>query len=120
MSENKVVEKKATKFLSCLRASNAEIADKRGSRWNRMSVSESEQILAKKQATVDRLQEAIDNHTDISTSNDLQTANRIGEFKAQEFTTRLHELEYDLAIAEDELKIAKRTHEKWFGNDDLS
>ena len=106
----------SNRFLNNLNASNSDIAGKRGNRWNRMSISESSQYLAKKQAIVDRLQEAIDNHTDISTSNDLQTANRIGEFKAQEFVAKLHEYERELTFAEDELKIAKRTHEKWFGN----
>jgi len=103
------------KFLSNLKASNEEIAGRRGGRWSRMATSASEQIVAKKQANVDKLQEAIDNHTDISTSNDLQTANRIGEFKGEEFATQLHDLEQDLAIAEDMLRIATRTHEKWFG-----
>lgn len=103
------------KFLNSLQASNQEIAGKRGSRWSRMATSASEQIVAKKQAEVDKLQESIDNHTDISTSNDLQTANRIGEFKGEEFAETLHYLERDLAFAEDMLKIAERTHEKWFG-----
>lgn len=114
MSETKKASKDTlTVFGQILTRNNSEISKQRATRWAHRLVKSSELVVNRKEVARDNILEELENMLDISTSNDLQTANRKGDFQADVYAEKIHDLEYKLAIANEELDVAKETHAKY-------
>ena len=104
---------KVTKFMSILSRKENKISDERAARWGKNFTKSSQRLVDDAESKVDSIDEKIENMMDISTSNDLQSANRVGDFNAESYAEKLHTLEYELALAVEKLQVAKATHSKY-------
>jgi hypothetical protein len=107
--------KELSKFYGILTRGDAAVSGDRAERWAKNATKASRRHVETIEGVVDKIKESLANMTDMSTSNDLQTANRVGEFDSDSFVKNIHTAEYDLTMAQLKYTAAKNAHEKYFG-----
>ena len=101
------------RFNSILSRSNVTVTAERANRWSKAAERKAKRIVEESQEAVEKIEERLENHMDISTSNDLQTANRIDNFDSKKFTQELFDIRKELKLKQLELEIDKETY-NWF------
>lgn len=104
---------KHTAFSRILTRDNNTVAAQRAEQWSKQFSKAALRKVDDVEEELDKLKDEVLNMTDMSTSNDLQTANRQGSFDADAFAENLFRKEYEIQLLELKHKAYKKTYDKY-------